>query len=93
MERVCFCDLVIKQLIISPFFHPDFLSRTQVLSKALEKYLNGIALETKLSDFLNVEAVKGLLSFTEFEEDIYDKDDDEMKEIKTERQKNRQTIA
>ena len=53
-------------------------------AKILEKYLNGIALETKLSDFLNVEAVKGLLSFTEFEEDIYDKDDDEMKEIKTE---------
>ena len=53
-------------------------------AKILEKYLNGIALETKLSDFLNVEAVKGLLSFTEFEEDIYDKDDDEMKEIKIE---------
>jgi hypothetical protein len=69
-------------------------------AKILEKYLNGIALETKLSDFLNVEAVKGLLSFTEFEEDIYDKDDDEMKEIKTEsndaiRQRNelRQNIA
>jgi hypothetical protein len=69
-------------------------------AKILEKYLNGIALETKLSDFLNVEAVKGLLSFTEFEEDIYDKDDDEMKEIKTEsndaiRQRNelRQIIA
>ena len=53
-------------------------------AKILEKYLNGIALETKLSDFLNVEAVKGLLSFSEFEEDIYDKDDDEMKEIKIE---------
>ena len=69
-------------------------------AKILEKYLNGIALETNLSDFLNVEAVKGLLSFTEFEEDIYDKDDDEMKEIKTEsndaiRQRNelRQNIA
>lgn len=69
-------------------------------AKILEKYLNGIALETKLSDFLNVEAVKGLLSFTEFEEDIYDKDDDEMKQIKTEsndaiRQRNelRQNIA
>ena len=53
-------------------------------AKILEKYLIGIALETNLSDFLNVEAVKGLLSFTEFEEDIYEKDDDEMKEIKTE---------
>jgi hypothetical protein len=53
-------------------------------AKILEKYLNGIALETKLSDFLNVEAVKGLLSFSEFEEDIYDKDDDELKQIKTE---------
>ena len=69
-------------------------------AKILEKYLNGIALETKLSDFLNVEAVKGLLSFTEFEEDIFDNDDDEMKEIKTEsndamRQRNvlRQNIA
>ena len=48
-------------------------------AKILEKYLNGIALETKLSDFLNVEAVKGLLSFSEFEEDIYDKDDDDIK--------------
>jgi hypothetical protein len=69
-------------------------------TKILEKYLNGIALETQLSDFLNVEAVKGLLSFTEFEEDIYDNDDDEMKEIKTEsnnaiKQRNelRQSIA
>uniref|UniRef100_A0A6C0E0E3 Uncharacterized protein n=1 Tax=viral metagenome TaxID=1070528 RepID=A0A6C0E0E3_9ZZZZ len=53
-------------------------------TKILEKYLNDIALENDLSNFLKVEAIKGLLSFEEYEEDIYDEDDKEMKEIKKE---------
>ncbi len=53
-------------------------------TKILEKYLNDIALENDLSNFLKVEAIKGLLSFEEYEEDIYDEDEEEMKEIKKE---------
>ena len=44
-------------------------------TQILQKYLNGIALESDISSFIKVEAVKGLLSFSEFEEDICDKDD------------------
>lgn len=69
-------------------------------TKILEKYLNDIALENDLSNFLKVEAIKGLLSFEEYEEDIYDEDDKEMKEIKKEsndsikiRNEKRQNIA
>ena len=69
-------------------------------TQILQKYLNGIALESDISSFIKVEAVKGLLSFSEFEEDICDKDDKEMKEIKIlsnmqiqERNKKRQDIA
>ena len=69
-------------------------------TKILEKYLNDIALENDLSNFLKVEAIKGLLSFEEYEEDIYDDDEDEMKEIKKEsndsikiRNEKRQNIA
>jgi hypothetical protein len=69
-------------------------------TKILEKYLNDIALENDLSNFLKVEAIKGLLSFEEYEEDIYDEDNEEMKEIKKEsndsikiRNEKRQNIA
>jgi hypothetical protein len=69
-------------------------------TKILEKYLNDIALEKDLSNFLKVEAIKGLLSFEEYEEDIYEEDEKEMKEIKKEsndsiknRNEKRQNIA
>jgi hypothetical protein len=53
-------------------------------TKILEKYLNGIATESYLSSLLKIEAIKGLLSFEEYEEDIDEKDDEELKEIKKE---------
>ena len=53
-------------------------------TKILEKYLNDIALDKDLSNFLKIEAIKGLLSFEEYEEDIYEEDEKEMKEIKKE---------
>ena len=53
-------------------------------TKILEKYLNGIATESNLSSVLKIEAIKGLLSFEEYEEYISNKDDDETKEIKKE---------
>lgn len=51
-------------------------------TKILQQYLISIATESNLSSFLKIEAIKGLLSFEEYEEDI--KDDDEMIEIKKE---------
>ena len=54
-------------------------------TKLLEQYLITISLENDISSFLKIEAVKGLLSFSEYEEDIDEKNDDnELKIIKIE---------
>lgn len=53
-------------------------------TKILEKYLYNIVFNTNLSLFLKIEASKSLLSFEEFEEDIFEDDDEEFKLIKKE---------
>ena len=64
-------------------------------TKLLEKYLYTIACDSSISNFLKVESVKSLLSFIEFEEDIYDNDEETLKQIKIESNneiKNRNTL-
>lgn len=53
-------------------------------TKTLEKFLYSISTEMEISSFLKIEAVKSLLSFSELEEEIFEKDDDDFKEIKRE---------
>ena len=53
-------------------------------TKTLEKFLYSISTEKDVSSFLKIEAVKSLLSFSEMEEEIFEKDDDDFKEIKRE---------
>jgi hypothetical protein len=53
-------------------------------TKTLEKFLFSISTKTEISSFLKIEAVKSLLSFSELEEEIFEKDDEDFKEIKRE---------
>jgi hypothetical protein len=51
-------------------------------SRVLEDFLYGIIYETKVTSFLKLESVKGLLSFEEEIETINENDDEKLKEIK-----------
>ncbi len=86
-------ELDLRLEVISTYykqFPDDFLEIISRLSgmysfsgtKKLENFIFAISTRTDLSSFLKIEAVKSLLSFTELEEEIYEKDDDDFKEIK-----------
>jgi len=88
-------ELDLRLEVISKYykqFPDDFLEIISRLSgmysfsgtKKLENFIFAISTRTDLSSFLKIEAVKSLLSFTELEEEIYEKDDDDFKEIKRE---------
>jgi len=88
-------ELDLRLKVISKYykqFPEDFLEIISRLSgmysfsgtKKLENFIFEISTKTDLSSFLKIEAVKSLLSFTELEEEIYEKDDDDFKEIKRE---------
>jgi hypothetical protein len=51
-------------------------------TKTLEKFIYSLSTETELSSFLKIESSTSLLSFSEFEEEIFEKDDESLKEIK-----------
>ena len=51
-------------------------------TKTLEKFIYSLSTDTELSSFLKIESSTSLLSFSEFEEEIFEKDDESLKEIK-----------
>lgn len=51
-------------------------------TKTLEKFIYSLSTETELSSFLKIESSTSLLSFSELEEEIFEKDDENLKEIK-----------
>ena len=88
-------ELDLRLKVISKYykrFPDDFLEIISRLSgmysfsgtKKLENFIFAMSTQTDLSSFLKIEAVKSLLSFNELDEEIYEKDDDDFKEIKRE---------